>query len=286
MISSERVATGDDHEINIIAVLRVMWAHKYLVAVTTGVCALVAMYLALTAIPIYRAEILVTPVRETGMSSATSLANQFGGLASIAGLNLGSGSPDVERQAILRSRHLVEEFVKRNGVVPLLAADAKQQSSLWLAVEKFRKNVLAIDEDKPKGVTTVRIDWTDPVIAARWANGFVALANEFVRTRALEDSSRSIDYLNKQIAQTNVLEVQRVMYNLIESETKTLMLANARVEYAFTIVDPAVPPEVRISPKRSLMVLSGVVLGLFIGSILALAYNTMGRHRVKVRQSA
>jgi len=54
------------------------------------------------------------------------------------------------------------------------------------------------------------------------------------------------------------------MYDLIEQETKTLMLANARTEYAFTIVDPAVAPEVRIQPKRTLMALGGLVAGLLI----------------------
>jgi hypothetical protein len=40
-----------------------------------------------------------------------------------------------------------------------------------------------------------------------------------------------------------------VLYNLIESETKTLMLANARVEYAFTVVDPAVVPGATCQPQ-------------------------------------
>ncbi len=71
--------------------------------------------------------------------------------------------------------------------------------------------------------------------------------------------------------------MQRVMYSLIENETQTLMLANARAEYAFRVVDPAVAPEVRSSPNRTLIVLSGGVLGLFIGTVLAFAINLLRR---------
>jgi len=71
----------------------------------------------------------------------------------------------------------------------------------------------------------VSIDNGDAVTAARWANGYVALANELVRSRALDDAKRNVAYLNEQIARTNEVELRRIMYNLVEDQTKTLMLA-------------------------------------------------------------
>ena len=109
----------------------------------------------------------------------------------------------------------------------------------------------------------------------------MALANETLRSRALSDSSRNIQYLKEQIAKTDVVELQRVMYGLIEIEMKTLMLANARTEYAFTVVDPGVTPERRVWPRRTLMVLSGGVLGVFLGFLLALAHSIWRRHRAE-----
>jgi uncharacterized protein involved in exopolysaccharide biosynthesis len=153
--------------------------------------------------------------------------------------------------------------------------------SLWFAVNAFREKVLAIVDDDDRGTTTIEMKWTDPKLTARWANEFVALANQLIRTRALDESSRNIKYLNDQIAKTNVVEIQRVMYNLIENETKTHMLANGRQEYAFTVVDPAVVPERRIWPRRTLMVLTGGVLGVVLGVILALAHDFWSRYRTK-----
>jgi uncharacterized protein involved in exopolysaccharide biosynthesis len=276
--SSEQISIGHDDEIDLIALCRVVWGYKYLLLLTSGLCGLVAGYLALTATPIYRAEVVVTAVHDGGMSAAGSLANQLGGLASLAGVNLAAGGgADREAQAVLMSRHLAEEFIKSQGLLSEFSPNSKKPPTLWSAVKRFREGVLTIREEKLTGLTTVAIDWTDPVTAARWANGIVALANELIRARALDDSRRNIAYLNGQIAHTNVVEVQTVMYSLIEAETKTLMLANARDEYAFTVVDPAVPPEIRISPRRTLMVMLGTVVGLFIGLIVVFLLRTFGR---------
>lgn len=265
-----------DYEFNMVSLCRVAWARKPLVAAVTLVGGLIALVFALTAIPIFRAEVVVTIVEDNHMGGGglQSLANQFGGIASMAGLNLGGGaSTEHEYQAILESRHVVEEFVKRNDLLPVMKINPALPQPMWFAVEKFKTTVLKFDEDKVKGITTVSVEWSDPAVAARWANAFVALANEIVRTRAREDSSRNIDYLNKQVAQTNVVELQRVMYNLIQQETKTLMLANAREQYAFNVVDPAVVPGIRVRPKRTLIVLSGLFIGGICGVLVAWIRN-------------
>ena len=58
------------------------------------------------------------------------------------------------------------------------------------------------------------MEWPDPAIAASWANGFVAVANDLVRTKAREDAQRNVDYLNDQVAKTNSVELRRVLYNI------------------------------------------------------------------------
>jgi len=264
-----------DDEIDFVAMIRLLWRYKWLIAVTIVVCGAAATYLAFTATPIYRAEIVVTTVHDRGMAGgSSSVASQLGGIANIAGLSLSSGDDSSHMaQAVLQSRHLIEEFITRYDLQREISRRARRPLTLWQVVQQFRDNILVIRDDTRKGTTTITIDWVDPVVAAHWANGFIALANDLIRVRALNESSRNIAYLNKQIVNTHVVEIQRVMYNLIESETKTLMLTNGRTEYAFAVVDPAVPAEVRISPKRTVMILLGVVIGLVIGACLSLGLN-------------
>ncbi len=266
-------------EIDVRAIWQAVIQRKAIVATTAVVFTAFAVYLAMTATWIYRGETTIAQGHDTGTDGMTGLAGQFGGIASLAGINLSGAAQDQERMGVLRSRHLVEEFIKRNGALPLLSRGAKTPPTLWVAVENFRKTCLLINEDRVKGLTKVSIDWTDPATAASWANSFVALANEILRTRAMDEANRNIDYLNQQVAHTNVVELQTLMYNLIEQETKSLMLAKGRVEYAFTIVDPAVTSEKRISPRRTLMVLTGLVIGLFLGGLIAVIYDSVQRRR-------
>lgn len=283
---SSRPGDAADDEIDFVALTRTLWDYKWLLAVFIVICGGVAGYLAFTTPPVYRAEVTVTTVHERGMGGGSSLMSQLGGIAGVAGLSLPAGDDSSRNaQAVLQSRHLVEEFISRYQLQQEFSRHAHRPLTLWLVVRQFRENVLVIRDDARKGTTTITVDWTDPAVAARWANGFVALANELIRVRALNDSTRNIEYLNDQIAKTRVVEIQRVMYSLIESETKTLMLANGRAEYAFTVVDPAVAPEVRVSPKRTVIILIGVVLGLVIGSVIALTHHKL-RRRLDVPRNA
>ena len=279
MISVERITTSHrDEDIHLIDLMQLIWTGKYLVVFITIVAGAVAAALAWAATPIYEADVVVTEVHEGNMGGAGALASQLGGLASAAGVNLPVGGANHDAQALLKSRRLIEEFIKRNNLLPALARGAKQPPTLWQGVQRFGRSVLTIKEDPRQGETTIIIEWTDPAVAAQWANGFVALANELVRTRAFNESTRNVAYLKEQIAKTDAVELQRVMYNLIQSETKTLMLANARDEYAFTVIDRAVPPEERARPKRTLIVAFGLLVGFLAAAVVVFA-----RERLRAR---
>lgn len=254
-------------EIDIVDFLRVAWRRRVVVIVVTFVVALLSVAYALLATPRFRAEVVVVQVSESGMSGAGSLAGRFGSLASLAGLNLKAGGSSTSYRALLKSRFLVEQFVRRNGIAEIMSPAAAEPLSVWVAVKKFRETVLTVREEEELGVIRVSVKWSDPQQAADWANGLVALANEILRERARAESERNIRYLNEQIEENNVFELERVLYKLVEEETKSLMLANAREEYAFATVDPAVPPEIRVSPKRKLIVLSGCILGAFFAMV-------------------
>lgn len=268
-----------EHEIDVVALFWIVWDRKFLVLAISLLGGVIAAIFALTAIPLYRAQVVVTEVHDTGMGSGGGLMGELGGLASIAGLDLGANGPGAERAAILKSRGLIDAFVRRYNITPLINGKSDAKNSEWFAVERFRLSVLDMQDDKLKETTTITMDWRDPAVAARWANDFVALANEILRVRAIQESTLNIEYLNQQLAKTNVVEIQQAIYRLIEGETKSLMLAHGRADYAFTIVDPAVPPEVRVSPRRTLMVISGLFAGGVLGSFIAWARVFARRRR-------
>jgi uncharacterized protein involved in exopolysaccharide biosynthesis len=281
MVSTDDRVSGSaaGQQLDLLSLSQTLWRYRIVIAGVTILCGAAAAAFALTATPIYRAQVTVTEVTDRGMSLGNSLTNQLGGLATLAGVNIGASSEDREARAVLQSRNLISEFIERNRLLPELLTGAEVAPTLWRGVRLFHDDVLTITEDTRQGVTNVAIDWTDAKVAAQWANGFVALANDIVRNRALADAKRNIDYLNGQIKQTDVVELRRVMFNLIETETKTLMFANGRRDYAFTVIDPAVPPEIRHSPRRTLITLLGVAFGLFLGITGSLFHDALTRQR-------
>lgn len=271
---------ADDDELDLVSMLKSVWPYRLLLLGTSILGALIGLYIALTAVSMFRAETVITEVTDSGMSTAGSLANRLGAVASLAGVDIGGGTAaSQEHQAVLRSRHLAEEFIKPAERMKELLQDQEEPQSLWFAVKRFRENVLSIRDDKRNGTTTIAMRWTDPATAARWANEYVALANEMIRARAIEEATRNIAYLSAEAAKTNVVELQRVMFGLVESETKKLMLANGRTEFAFTVVDPAVKPEVRVSPLRSVIVLVATFLGFIAGGLIAFVHHAFSRSR-------
>jgi uncharacterized protein involved in exopolysaccharide biosynthesis len=272
-------AEREEDEIDIVTLWRVIWKSRYIILLSCIVCLGLAVWYALAATEKFRAEVVITDAPDQEMGNGQSLTNQLGGLASLAGLDAGNNGQDKEAQAVLNSRRLIEEFIKRQDLLRVLMPHPGPKSTLWFAVKRFKDHVVTIREDKRSNLTTVGIDWTDAKTAAKWANDFVALCNELVRTRALNDSSRNIAYLNEQLARTNVVDIQRAIDDLLESEMKKLMLANGRTDYAFMIVDPAVPPEIRNSPQRVLVVIVGLALGLLIGIVTGFMRERIARER-------
>lgn len=229
----------------------------------------------------YRVETLLIHVSDRDSQGAIGdLAAQFGGLALLAGIELGGGSSADESLAILRSRSLTERFISRHALLPVLFSDRWDASkgdwidqaenmppSLWRAYEKFDRQIRKISMNKSTGLITLTIDWRDPKVAADWANSLVQFANEETRRRAIKETAKNLEYLRAELKKTDVLEVQQAIYRLIESQVKRLMLANVRHEYTFRVIDPAVPPDrdKYVWPRLSLTLAIGLVFGLFAG---------------------
>jgi uncharacterized protein involved in exopolysaccharide biosynthesis len=280
MQTADNVSRADGDETDFVALIAIFWRHRLTILIACLLCGLIAAVLAFIATPYFRAEAVITEVQDRGMNNSGGLENQLSGLAGLAGLALPSRATFAQQDAaILDSRRLVEEFITRNNLLPVLSRGAPKPLTLWLAVKQFKEGVVTIRKDTRKGVTSVALEWTDPGTAANWTNGFVALANELIRRRVLDESNRNIAYLTEQLSRTNDVELRKVIYNIIESETKTLMLANGRPEYAFEVVDPAVPPEVKERPHRLLIGLVGVAFGLAFGLAAALIREQTGRAR-------
>ena len=254
-------------EVELVAFLGDVWGLKWLLAGVIAIAVGVALAIALTATHIYRADAVVAVARNS-MSGSNPLGSQLGSLGSLAGFGLNEAGPAQEYRAILRSRALAEAFVEQYDVGIGAEGAADESSSLWQRVRDFRDLNLRIAENPTDGTTTVSIEWPDPDVAATWANAYIALANETIRNRELRTANSNIEYLKQQLAGTSIVGLEQALSSLLEVEIQKQMLAKLSTEFAFTVVDAAVPPEKRTRPRRALIVILGGILGGVAGLLL------------------
>ncbi|MGQ3058004.1 MAG: Wzz/FepE/Etk N-terminal domain-containing protein [Nevskia sp.] len=272
-------------EISLRELFDALWSRRLLIALLSFGFGATAAVVSLLMPEKYEASVVLSPVEDSGSGKlGGALLSQLGGLASLTGLGSGSTGQKSVALATLQSHALTESFIRDNNLLPVLYPDDWDASAKrwlsddpediptpWKAEDMFAKKVRTIAEDKKTGLVTLTIEWTDPVLASEWATELVRRANQTLRAKAIDESQRNLSYLNEQVAKTSVVELQRSIYALIESEIKKVMLAQGSDEYAFKVVDPARIAELRSSPKRTLITVVGLFAGLMIGFVLALA---------------
>ena len=133
-------------------------------------------------------------------------------------------------------------------------------------------SVRRISRDAASGLVTMSIDWKDPNKASDWANGMIQAVNLHLRSRAVVEAEKSIEFLNTELSRTSAVEARSAMFSLMETQIQKIMLANVREEYAFRVIDPAAPAELDnfVKPNRPLLAVLGLAIGIIMAAVLAL----------------
>ena len=290
-----------DDEIDLRELFSVIWAGKIWIVMITAVFALASVNYALSLANEYKASVVVAPANSGG-SSLGAMAGQLGGLASLAGINIGSGGSNetLEAMEIAQSWGFIEEFIVNNDLsVPIYAGvgwskaenqlqiapevydsenriwlleDASGQTSSpssWQLYSKFKQKI-SVSQDKQSGLVSISIEYFSPLLAKEWVELFVTSINDHMRARKLQQVNNNIEYLTAQVDKTAIAEMREVFYQLIEEQTKSKMLAEASPEYAFITVSKAMVPEVKSKPKRAMICIVGTLLGGMLSVLLVL----------------
>ncbi|MGI2949468.1 Wzz/FepE/Etk N-terminal domain-containing protein [Vibrio alginolyticus] len=287
-----------DDEIDLRELFKALWKGKWIIIATTFIFAIGSVLYALSLPNIYKADALLAPAESSNGGGLSKMAGQLGGLAALAGVNLGAGESSQTDLAVqvMKSRQFVEAFIKKHDLlVPLMAAKdwdlATNQLVLdeeiynhttgeWLrepeglrgstptAQEAFRvfsEEVLSVKQDKETGLYVVSVKHYSPYVAKQWVDWLIEDINKVMRERTIAETSQNLAYLNTQLRKTAVADMQSTFYKLIEEQTKSLMLAEVQEEFVFKIVDPAVIPELKDGPKRAIICVLGILLGVMFG---------------------
>lgn len=246
------------------------------------ICTLVAIAAAVLMKPVYRSEILLFPVERDSGSGA--LLRQFGGIAALAGAKPSSSQQSEFAVATLRSHEFAVDFIERNSLLPtLLPAPSllgrvlsgfgpPKPRTIEDAVKVFLKRVEYVDVDTETGVVKLSVEFSDREKTAQWANDIVTRINDEMRNVAISQSRLRLEFLNAELKKTTIVGVQSAIFNLIEEETKSIMLANTERDFAFRPVERATVPAQNdfVRPRRLLLIASGAIAGLLLAVLIGL----------------
>ena len=302
-------ASGPADELDLLELLGALRADWLRLFAAVAVASALSVTTALAIPDVYRASVVLAPAEEA--DSLGGLLGQTGSLAALAGFSLGLEKPvDPTSLALetLRSRHFFAEFAERRDVlVPLLATDYWDKETRELVVDPDLYDVasgqwvrepepgrsveptileaheefvelLEIERSGESGIITIAIEHASPQVAHDWLLWLVADLNERIRREDIEEAERSIAFLEEQVGLTSVADLRAVLFQLIQSQTETMMLAKVREEYVLETIDPPFVPEKKDWPHRALI----CIVGAFLGGVIGVAWVLL-RHALRGR---
>lgn len=290
-----------DDEIDLRELFTALWLSRRLIGIITATTTILALIYALLTPNQYQATAVLAPTQQDGGGLSAALS-QFGGLASLAGINLVDSKGNEVRiaQQVMQSRSFIEQFIKQSGIaVEVMAvkgwdANADRliidsdiysstnrqwtrtppkgraaEPSPWELYEVFEE-MLSVSEDKKSGFVTVSIEYFSPYLAKQWVDNYILAVNLYLQQRKLRRINKNIQYLEEQIEITSVAEMRQIFFTLIEEQIKSKMLVEASPDYAFITVSEAMVPEEKSQPKRGLIVILAALLGIMLSVAMAL----------------
>jgi uncharacterized protein involved in exopolysaccharide biosynthesis len=146
------------------------------------------------------------------------MLSQFSGLASLAGVNVGSGSPTEIYQNLLQSesvvgpviysRYLTKEYPDSVNLIQYFEIDTKdknpeiQKRKRYLTVnELLTKSLISTDLDKMTKILTVKVTMPEAQLSADVVNKLVESLDQYIRTKRKSYASEQRYYLEKRVEQ-------------------------------------------------------------------------------------
>lgn len=284
-------------EVTLGFLVKLLWQKKFQIIIPTVIASVIAVLYAINKPNVYTAQGIYTPASQGDASSLSKLAGQFGGLASLAGVNLGGAGEDDTQVAIkfLKSRAFLQHFIDKYDLTDELMAvegwnkiDNKliyntsifdPNSNTWnkeLGIDKptpwnayeVLKSMLSVNYDSKEGVIEVSLTFYSPVLAKKWLELLIQEINKYWREKKIAKHNLLAIALEEKAEKSNVSELRSVFYSLIAEQTKNSLLAEVTSESVFESVGDIVLPQEKSAPSRALICLVSFIFSFTTSLII------------------
>tara|TARA_B100000945_G_scaffold182949_1_gene146685 strand:+ start:90 stop:1001 length:912 start_codon:yes stop_codon:yes gene_type:complete len=286
---------NSDDEIRLLDIFNILWKEKILILSVSSIFAFCSVFYALSLPNIYTSDVVLKVAGSNGASMSNN--SQFGSIAALAGVNIGTGGgmdekADLAKQTI-RSRDFVKHVSKFDEVLPSLMAlkeyDPTSQSIIfdeevydssnqkWISplpseYEVYKKflSMVNVFIDIDTGFLAISVSHQSPFFARYFLELIINELNNIERNRDIAEAQRSKEYLGEQLGIYKVADIRNSINALIQSQLETEMLANVRVDYLLRPLDSAYVPEKKSAPVRSMICISITFIGFLLSVFVVL----------------
>lgn len=215
---------------------------------------IVAVY-TLTIENIYEPKLVISPQTDQSFFSPSS-----SGL-----LNLVSPGAlsDAKYKEYLYSENMYLEFAKSKNYNILEIIFEEEEKDLRVKNQKivdFINSRLTIEDNLLLNTIALRFQDKDSKFATDFLNNFIDFVNKHLQAKQEEIHLRSIEFLYEELNKETNNDLQTSLSNSIVSEKERLMKVLSKDDFAFNIIDPAINPLKKVSPRRTLIVFSSFIL--------------------------
>ena len=310
-VPTDQLNNNYDDEIDLRELFHVLWDKIFYIGAITSIFSLISIIYALMLPNIYQSQAVMMPMEANqGMSG---MLGQYSGMASLAGISLPSESGSKAQEAIARIQsfeffsnsflpHIklenlmaVKKWNQASNTLTYDASAFNSESGQWVRkvkpptstipssqkAYKQYQEIMSVSEDKKTSFVTLSVEHQSPVIAQQWVEIMMDQIDQVMRDQDRQTALQSIAYLNSLAPTVNYEEISKALASLQQEQMKRLMMVEANENYIFKVLDSPIVPEMKVKPKRSLIVILGTMLGMMLSvlGVLVLHYTrTSSQH--------
>ena len=246
---------------------------------SSGIVTSIAIIYSLLVTPIFSSSALITLNQDNSRGSQSSGSSSV--LETITGgaVSAGSTESEIAYQKLISREFFKNLFNDKNYIKDFYHAGKgvsdDQISNLSSphfdkAFDDFHGNFLFISYNRKAELINISLKNVSPDKAQYWLEQIIYRINEYAREDDRSQAVKSLEFLENQIQGTNILEIRKVLSQLIQQRIQNLMFVESTDEYLFKVIDEPSYPIYRFFPNRTQITITTFIFSLFFFSFIAL----------------
>jgi uncharacterized protein involved in exopolysaccharide biosynthesis len=271
----------EEDEIDLRELFNTIWNSKWKIIIFSFLITTLTLFFILRIPNSYTSSIVVIPQEQS------SSIGGLGALAGFAGVDIGGGEISIFAQisTILNDEIFLEKLISENNLLERIEnpqnlvfalgldfeiendiLELSREERIFNAIQSFSK-IVSISEDKKSGVITFSATNEDRFFAKKLVDLVLLETTKKIREIDMKDIDSKVQFYEKELENTDNLELQKSLTKVVSSLIEKRVSANANQFYLLKkITDSKVAfIKDKAKPKRGLIIVVAFVTSIILG---------------------